>query len=126
MSLVHVLYISLLEIKGALPTASKATKTAGITPPLRMLADIDARLNSGEDITPDFIVASRHEIFRLLEKDKFGRYKNSSDFQVRCISDGLNWHFQFFHFKRGHSFFILFQYNKNVELLGSFRDTMKS
>jgi hypothetical protein len=46
-----------------------------------MLAEIDARLHSDDGIAPDLFEASRQEIFRLLEKDKFDRFKKSAPFK---------------------------------------------
>ena len=50
--------------------------------PHKMLAEIDSRIKD-EFIEPDLFDASRNEIYRLMEKDKFGRYKKSEDFNVR-------------------------------------------
>ena len=51
--------------------------------PHNMLLEIDAKINGKDNITSDLFDASRDEIYRLMEKDKFGRYKNSEDFKVR-------------------------------------------
>ncbi|KAL7523393.1 hypothetical protein ACHAXR_000157 [Thalassiosira sp. AJA248-18] len=52
--------------------------------PHRILADIDKRLHSGS-ISPDLFDAARQEIFRLLERDKFDRYKKSANFKEEFL-----------------------------------------
>ena len=48
--------------------------------PQTMLADIDKSLHEDEGIKPDLFDKPKQEIFQLLEKDKFLRYKQSASF----------------------------------------------
>jgi hypothetical protein len=54
--------------------------------PHKMVAELDAKINGDGGITPDLFNASQQEIYKLMEKDKFARYKNSDDFKVSCLS----------------------------------------
>jgi adenylate kinase len=46
-----------------------------------MLAKIETRLYKDNDVAPDLFDAAMQELFRLMEKDKFGRYKKSDSFK---------------------------------------------
>lgn len=55
----------------------------------KMLAEIDATLQKEEDTPPDLFDAAFHEIMRVLELDKFPRYKKSSYFKSFLITLGI-------------------------------------
>lgn len=49
--------------------------------PHKMRAEIDAKLQSDDAISPDLFDAAMQEIYRLLDRDKFLRYKASAKFK---------------------------------------------
>jgi adenylate kinase len=46
-----------------------------------MLTKIDARLNKGNVVAPDLFNEAMQEVYKLMEKDKFARYKKSEIFK---------------------------------------------
>jgi adenylate kinase len=46
-----------------------------------MLAKIDARLNKNSDAAPNLFNEAMQEVYKLMEKDKFARYKKSESFK---------------------------------------------
>mmetsp|Transcript_19866 Transcript_19866/g.41672 ORF Transcript_19866/g.41672 Transcript_19866/m.41672 type:complete len:619 (+) Transcript_19866:1290-3146(+) len=57
--------------------------------PSRMREELDIKINGEEDLRPDLFDAALDEIFELMDKDKFPRYKNSEEFKDFLVRLGV-------------------------------------